>query len=201
MATHVMVDLETMGTMAGCVGFSIGAVQFLPEENKLGEEFYAVIDYNSCLEAMLAEEQGTKDWWAKQSAEARKALVYSQEGGHAPLEEVLITFNKWLASLGGFRSIRLYGNGADFDNPILRVMYDAAKVPFLGSKAGFFGGRCYRTLKNLDELFGAEFAAPKLERSGTHHNALDDAKTQALHLMEIVRRIRAIGNRVTDDLK
>ena len=42
--------------------------------------------------------------------------------------------------------------------------------------------RCYRTLKGL-------LPAIELERSGTHHNALDDAITQARHLQKIVRTL------------
>jgi inhibitor of KinA sporulation pathway (predicted exonuclease) len=30
----------------------------------------------------------------------------------------------------------------------------------------------------------------KLERVGTHHNALDDAKSQALHLMKILEALK-----------
>ncbi len=45
----------------------------------------------------------------------------------------------------------------------------------------FWNNRCYRTLKNLH---------PKIElvRTGVHHHALADAKTQALHLLEILKR-------------
>ena len=42
----------------------------------------------------------------------------------------------------------------------------------------FWKDRCYRTMKNMHP-------GVQMERAGTHHNALDDAKTQALHLMRI----------------
>lgn len=191
---HVMVDLETLGTVPGCVGFSIGAVEFLPDRGELGREFYAVVCVESSLEAMLREEQSTKDWWDKQSPEARATLEQARAGGAGTMKlpDAMTSLNKFLLGLGGMRSIRLYGNGADFDNPILRVMWDAAGVPMLGSQAGFFGGRCYRTLKSLDELFGPAFRAPKLERLGTYHNALDDAKSQAMHLMATIAAIKSL---------
>lgn len=187
---HVMVDLETMGTVPGCVGLSIGAVQFHPERMELGAEFYTVVSLPDSLERFLHEDEDTKAWWGRQSPEARKVLEDANHPDAPTLPEAMHKFNEYLLGLGGMRSIRLYGNGADFDNPILRVMWDAADVQPLNSKAGFFGGRCYRTLKSLDELLGPDFAAPKLERQGTYHHALDDAKHQARHLMETIARIR-----------
>jgi hypothetical protein len=189
---HVMVDLETMGTMPGCVGLSIGAVRFDPDAGTLHQEFYRVVSLSDSLERFLRTEQGTVDWWSKQSEEARKVLQEAVHPDAPKLPDVMQEFNGFLLGMGGMRSIRLYGNGADFDNPILRIMWDAAGVDPFNSKAGFFGGRCYRTLKSLDELFGPAFAAHKPDRQGTYHNALDDAKTQAVHLMEIVARIRGL---------
>jgi exodeoxyribonuclease VIII len=189
-----MMDLETLGTVPGCVGFAIGAVEFLPNENKLGREFYTLVSVSNSLDNLLTECPDTRAWWRKQSDEAKTAL-HAAEAEDAPqLSDALHALNGFLLGLGGLRSVRLYGNGADFDNPILRVMYDAASVPFMGSKAGFFGGRCYRTLKNLDELLGPRYAAPKLARQGTYHNALDDAKSQAQHLMDTLAAIRGVGN-------
>lgn len=190
---HVMCDLETLGTVPGCIAFSIGMVEFFPDSGQLGRTFYRVVDVESCAEVYLREDEDTKAWWAKQSASAKVTLTQARSGDGVPLKEALEELNDFFAELGGLRSIRLYGNGADFDNSILRVMYDAAGVPFLGSKAGFFGGRCYRTLKNLNELLGPEFGFGKLTedmRQGTYHNALDDARSQAIHLMDNIARIR-----------
>lgn len=200
---HVMTDLETMGTVPGCAGLSIGAVVFCPHDGVLQEEFYSVISLTDSLENFLTEDEDTKDWWRGQSEAAKQVLRDANDPAAPALSEVLERFNSWaLGVVGGKRSnLRLYGNGADFDNPILQVMYAAAKVPFLGDdKKGFYGGRCYRTLKSLDELFGPAMAAPKLARTGTHHNALDDAKSQARHLIETIRIIKR-GTITPDDGK
>lgn len=188
---HIMFDLETLGTVPGCSILSIGAVRMDLSALELREEFYAVILRTSCLDHFLEEDEDTIEWWESKSPEARQVLLDAEDPHVAlPLPMALTNLNEWMLGFGGMRSIRLYGNGADFDNPILRVAQAAAKVAPFNSKAGHFGGRCYRTLKSLDELFGPSHAAPKLERQGAHHNALDDAKSQALHLMSIVRRIR-----------
>jgi exodeoxyribonuclease VIII len=39
--------------------------------------------------------------------------------------------------------------------------------------------RCYRTVKSL-------YPDVKLERVGTHHNAVDDAESQARHLIAML---------------
>lgn len=182
-----MVDLETLGTVPGCSILSIGAVEFFPDMMQLGQEFYVVINTSSCEEHFLTTDQSTVEWWQRQSPEAQAVVDEARVGG-VTLPKALESFNSWRQGLGPVKEERLYGNGADFDNPILRVAYDAAKVKPYG---GSYGGRCYRTLKNLDELLGNQFRAHKMFRNGTHHNALDDAKSQARHLMEIVQAIRS----------
>lgn len=199
---HIMMDLETMGTVPGCAVLSIGCVVMDFERFRLGDEFYSVISLPDSLENFLEEDPKTRQWWEDKDPAARNVLEEAHHPDALGVEAAAHALNSWFRSLGaGPRTTRLYGNGADFDNPILRVMYHAVNVPLLNSEQGFFGGRCYRTLKTLDELFGPAFAPPKLERAGTHHNALDDARSQALHLMEIVRTIRRIGNNALDDGK
>lgn len=191
---HVMVDLETMGTIPGCAGLSIGAVVMNFDRDCLEEEFYTVVSLPDSLENFLREEEGTKAWWEGQSEEARQVIAHAKDPDAPKLVDAMSAFNNWLSSIGAsVRKTRLYGNGADFDNPILRVMWDAANVKPFDSSAGFFGGRCYRTLKTLDELFGPSFAAPKLEREGVYHNALADAKSQGRHLLAIVRKMRGLS--------
>lgn len=189
---HIMVDLETRGVVPGCIVVSIGAVVFDPLAGTLGKEFYTVISYEDSKDRFLREEKDCMDnFWAKQSEEARQALYDSEKPDAPTVPQALAHFNQWLSSIGMKSSLRVYGNGADFDNPLLRVVYDAGQVePFYGG----YSGRCYRTLKNLDELFGDTLGFHKLDsgrhRTGTHHNALDDAKSQALHLMANLARLR-----------
>lgn len=187
---HVMIDLETLGTRAGCSIISIGAVEFDPQAGTLGDEYYAVISRYSCNKRGLFEDADTIDWWSRQSPEAREALDLASDWRTSmTLPDALVKFNEYLFRLAPPRDLRLYGNGADFDNPILGGAYAAAGMDFPVT----YGGRCHRTLKNLHELFGEDFRAPSYERSGTYHNALDDAKTQAQHLIAIVDKVRNTG--------
>jgi exodeoxyribonuclease VIII len=189
--SHLMCDLETLGTVPGCVGLSIGIVEFFPHACTLGKEYYRVINVDSSLEHFLREDPDTVAWWEKQSAEARVIVDQARAGEGVDLPDAMHDLNQWLASINTKSNILFYGNGADFDNPILRCMYDAALVP---PYVAGYGGRCYRTLKNLDELLGDAFKFDKVQRQGTYHNALDDAKSQAVHLMENIRRIKETIN-------
>jgi len=172
---NVMIDLETLGTSAGCVILSIGAVMFDHDSDDLGDEFYCVVNTGSCLAAGLRATQDTLDWWNKQSVEAKEVLLHAEEGGF-PLTEAMQKLTDFLA-VSGLKQVRVWGNGADFDNAILVSCYEAANQSTPWTP---WNNRCYRTLKNL-------YPTIKLTREGTYHNALDDAKTQAKHAIQLLR--------------
>jgi DNA polymerase III alpha subunit (gram-positive type) len=167
MKTQVMLDLETLGSKPGSVIVSIGAVKF--GEGKITESFYERIDPQSSLTAGLKIDSPTIAWWLRQSPEALSEIAKPGRG----LTTVLSLFSEWIDD----KNAEVWGNGAAFDNVLLSVAYDAGgiAVPW-----HYWNDRCYRTLKNLH---------PEIEpeREGTHHNALDDATTQALHLMTILK--------------
>ena len=166
----VMVDLETTGTKTGCCILSIGACTFDEKE-----KFYAKILHSSCLEANLADSIGTMNWWGKQSPKARMEAF----SGTTPLLEVLGGFADFLRRLESqYGQVFIWGNGADFDLPILGVAYSAVGMENPWKP---FNGRCYRTLKNLHKDIKAD------EFIGEKHNALDDAVFQARHALKILR--------------
>lgn len=162
---HVMLDLETMSFKNHAAIISIGAVQF--GKGGIERKFHVAIK-PQCWFGHL--EPSTIAWWMQQSDEARKAVI----SGDKTLEEALDLFAAWLpAQLDG-----MWGNGSDFDNVILENAYSAynKKLPWTHKV-----NRCYRTLKNLVDL--------PYERSGVHHNALDDAETQAGHAIALLKKL------------
>ena len=163
-ANNIMVDLETMGQNSNSAIIAIGAVRF---SETIQDSFYEIVDLQSSVDAGLEIDPSTIMWWMKQSDEARGA--FAREG--SSLIVALSDFSLW----AGNHPI-IWGNGADFDNVILANAYRAfsLKPPW-----AFWDSRCYRTLKNLNRHI-------KMERSGTAHNALDDARTQAIHAIEIL---------------
>lgn len=176
----VMVDLETVGRRAGCGILSIGAVAFDAETGQLGPEFYVVVKLDSCEKHGLHNDPDTLAWWEKQSPEAQKVLKQARAArGNKALDKALAEFNKYLAQFGP-KAVRVWGNGSDFDNAILINCYAATE---LAAGWEFWNSRCFRTLKGF---------APhiKTERVGTYHNALDDAKTQAMHAIKVLTHLK-----------
>lgn len=176
---HVMVDLETKGNKPGCMILSIGAVFFDPATGKLGDQYYKVVGPDGQKERGLHEDASTMAWWAEQSEEARKVLV-EHEACATTLEDGLRSFNKFLESAdGGLKQVKVWGNGADFDNAILAVAYMAHQqhTPW-----AFWNNRCFRTLKDIVTI--------KMEKKLVAHNALNDAIMQAEHACKIFAHLR-----------
>jgi hypothetical protein len=167
----VMLDLETLGTGANSVIIAIGAVKFNVEQQSLGDSFYAVINQESCQDIGCTTDPDTLIWWDKQSPEARTVL--STPG--SDVVPVLESLAGWL-----HMNDEVWGNGSDFDNAMLAELYRKAMIDLPWK---FWNNRCYRTMKNM-------FPRVTFMRQGTHHNALDDAKSQAVHLMRILERIQ-----------
>lgn len=173
--TDVMLDLETLSVEPHAAVISIGAIMFDLNGTELGEPFFRAIKMESVEDQVDRAKRHisplTVAWWMDQTGVAQRASFANADADWTP--KVLEDFSKYLARNG---SPAVWGNGASFDNVILANLYKAMNciIPW-----HFTMDRCYRTMKNM----GYGPAAPK--REGTHHNPLDDARTQAIHLQQI----------------
>jgi len=165
MKTNIMLDLETLGQTAGSIILSIGAVKF--GDGEILAEYYTRVDPESCVRAGLRMDVSTVMWWMKQNDAARGEI--GRPG--VWLGEALDNFAEWV----GDPDACIWGNGASFDPVVLGAAYAAAgiEIPWR-----WWNERCYRTIAAMHREI-------KLDRDGTHHNALDDARNQAGHLMRI----------------
>lgn len=171
-----MCDLETLSTRPGGVIISIGATKF-DENGSYGEPFYTRIDPKSSMNAGFSIDADTILWWMRQSDEAR--ADFQKESFH--VSHALQKFAQWCDNEDAKErdncncaNIELWGNGANFDNAILKAAYDKLN---LEAPWDFWSDRCYRTMKAMYP----HIKMPK--RVGTHHNALDDAISQVNHLI------------------
>jgi len=170
---NIMLDLETLGTRPGCKILSIGAVAF--DKTGLGDQFYTSVDPAEQVDVGLHDDPDTHAWWAKQSAAARKVFTEPK----IEVVQALTDFRLFCARHAAPKFLRLWGNGADFDNPILGAVYHAFKVQ---QPWGPYSNRCYRTLKS--------FSTTKIVRgTNVHHNALGDAVAQAEHAVVIMNAL------------
>lgn len=172
---NVVVDLETLGTKAGCVILSIGAAEF--EDHGVVDAFYRTLSIDSQTERGLKIEQRVLKFWLDQDAETRGDIFESDEES----TDVLTDFSKWCNSK---ENLVLWGNSARFDLGILEQAYTSlgfheCMIPWDTRN----GERCYKTLKKL-------YPEVTSERTGVLHNALDDACFQAEHLIKILKSIK-----------
>jgi len=168
----VMLDLETMGNGPNAAIIAIGAVEFDIHEKRIGERFYVVVDLQSSVSGGGVIDPSTVLWWMKQSEEAK--AEFERSGEH--LATALIRFAQWLSDRGPADTLKMWGNGAAFDNTILASAY---RNMHLERPWTFWNDRCYRTIKALNPQV-------PFQHAGTHHNAVDDAESQARHLIAIL---------------
>ena len=168
----VMIDIETLGTTPGCAILAIAAVPF--NSHTPLEYFYEKISQESCLHLGLFIDTKTVDWWAHQSGEAREEAF----SGVNLIVPTLVSLSEYLKTLDS--SVRVWGNGASFDVPILEAAYSKAEME---PPWKYYNSLCYRTLKNLFKAL--PYIPPKIK-----HNALEDAKAQAAHAERIFRFIK-----------
>jgi hypothetical protein len=166
-----MLDLETLATSPNAMVCAIGAVAFSREEDRLVGSFSRAIEVRT---ALGETDLKTITWWMQQSDEARK--IFDPQVAVFTQSQALDDFAVWYKDV---QAQAIWGNGVTFDNVILRNCYiqHHKKIPW-----PFRHDRCYRTIKNM-------FPNVEFIRVGTHHNALDDATSQALHLMRIYKAI------------
>ena len=168
----VMLALETMGSGPTAAIVAIGAVAFDIGTHSIGPTFYRVVDLASAVAAGGQMDAATVMWWVQQKEGARVALLADA----IPIYVALVDFSQWLLKTTDGQEPCMWGNGAAFDNVILASAYRNSALP---QPWKHWNDRCYRTVKALHP-------AIKLDRVGTHHIAVDDAASQARHLISML---------------
>ena len=191
---HVMVDLETMGKKNNAPIVAIGAVVFDPATGSIGESFYKVVCLESSVNWGAVIDPSTVIWWLKQSSEARSAIVNDDA---IPLLDALLQFREFVSDnvAGGSKKAQVWGNGASFDNSILRSSYDCIAEDYPWE---YWNDRDVRTMVELGQAISFD---PKttIPFEGSRHNALADAIHQARYVSAIWQRIIA-SNQVLQKL-
>lgn len=169
-AKHVMIDLETLGTTAGCVILSIAAVEFTTS-GEIGRQYTANISLQSSSDAGFQIDADTLEWWMKQPSETRSRLFVNPR----PIVEVLYNFENFMKSVdSSLEKVKVCANGAAFDLGILGYAFKHMNraVPWK-----FWNERDLRTLLDL-----APYVKDKVVFEGTKHDPLDDC----LHQIKLV---------------
>lgn len=175
---HLMIDLETMGKNPDAPIISIGAIFFDPQTGDMGPEFSKTIDLETAGGVI---DRATIKWWLKQSREAQSAIMTDE----IPLDDALLQLREFIDENSGEFFVQVWGNGANFDNTILRRSYERQGIP---CPWRYYNDRDVRTIVELGKAidFDARTAIPF---EGERHNALDDARYQAKYVSVIWQKL------------
>lgn len=167
----IMFDIEALDVRPTAAIASIGAVLFEPHTDWIGDTFHIHVSLGNCQRHGLTFGASTIAWWLERDDAARHTLVTGQLNS-APLITALESFSAFMPEGGD-----IWCNGNSYDLPILANAYHAVGME---TPWRFFNERDLRTLKGLNKGL-------RIERLGTHHNALDDAIHQARLVQHILQ--------------
>lgn len=173
---NFMIDIETLGTGSNSVILSIGAVEFDPDSDDIGEGFHVLVNIDSCLNKGLIVSGSTLCWWMTQSEEARNIFNRQSESLH--LASALLALRQYM--LGKSAIPIVWANGTDFDLAILQNAYSKVDIEQPWS---YYNGRDYRTIKAMlpKKTFDKLRVKPEVA-----HDAYHDALAQARTLQNIL---------------
>ncbi len=175
---HLMIDLETMGKNPDAPIISIGAIFFDPQTGDMGPEFSKTIDLETAGGVI---DRDTIKWWLKQSREAQSAIMTDE----IPLDDALLQLREFIDENSGEFFVQVWGNGANFDNTILRRSYERQGIP---CPWRYYNDRDIRTIVELGKAIDFD-ARPAIPFEGERHNALDDARYQAKYVSAIWQKL------------
>lgn len=182
---HLMIDLETMGNKPTAPIVSIGAVFFDPITGNIGASFECSVELTSVINSGAKPDGDTIIWWMKQSDEARRSITTSNSKLiEYALDDLDVFINQ---NANSPKYLQVWGNGAPFDNVILREHYARMnrEEPWK-----WWNDRDVRTIVEIGKSVGFD---PKLDMpfEVEKHNALADAIHQAKYVSAIWKKLTA----------
>lgn len=168
----IMLDLETLATSPDSVILTFGAVRFNPfdPDEELDTGLYYRIDVDEQIALGRKVDQGTVEWWGKQTDEIREEAL--GEHDRVSLEEFTRELNRFVAGAD-----RVWAQGPVFDIVILENLYRQLGKP---APWPYYTIRDSRTL--LKALGDTRKAGNML------HNALADCVSQAQAIKQAVSK-------------
>ncbi|EOP3332952.1 3'-5' exoribonuclease, partial [Escherichia coli] len=162
---HLMIDLETMGKNPDAPINALAGKFFDPATGEMGPEFSKTIDLETAGGVI---DRDTIKWWLKQSREAQSAILTDE----IPLDDALLQLREFIDENSGEFFVQVWGNGANFDNVILRRSYERQGIP---CPWRYTNDRDVRTMVALGLVMDFD-ARSVITFEGERHNALHDAR-------------------------
>lgn len=159
--THLMLDIETLGTRPGCVVMSVALVAFADEAKQVQINLGVAEQQARGLET----DAQTQTWWTQQDP----AAWYAATCNPLPVGVALDYLTQWIQWAAGGAEPLIWCHGATFDAPILGELYRRFER---SPPWQFWNVRDTRTLYDLAGVNVKDFAVPP------PHVALNDAIAQ-----------------------
>ena len=184
MSSHIMIDIETLGTTHDTVIMSIGIVKFNPKTSGIISKLLlkpTIEDQTEVYNRVIDE--GTLKWWSEQSTEALDAAFDETDR---------ISFKDCMEVLYHYcwNQERVWANGTCFDIVILEHALKQC-LPDLPNSApwSFWNVRDTRT------FYEAAGVSLKDKKYGTKttHNAMEDAEHQVIVLHDAYKKLIKAG--------
>lgn len=163
-----MIDIETLDTSPSAVILSVGLVGFT--KDRILEEQYTVLPIQQQINDGRTISESTLKWWMNQSKEAR--AVFDTKPTEDSLKLSLVQLSNFISR---YNKAKIWSYGANFDTVLIDDLMRTSdvKIPW-----NYWDIRCLRT-------FCDDHHAPLPKDAGVLHNALDDARRQAQHMINV----------------
>lgn len=167
-----MIDLETFGVSSNACIVQIGVCRFDMGTGEILETLKLNVDAQSAVANGAVIDGQTVYWWLKQSEEARKSVT-----------DFAIDEKQALMLLNAFL------DGAD--EVWSHTTFDFVLITGAMQRHGIKPKFSYRSARDIRTLVAlAPSVQEKQVRTGTHHDALEDAKYQVQYCSAIYRSIK-----------
>lgn len=175
--TDISIDIETLSTHNDALILQLGIVGFNPETFEMGPKVNINFDFDLSMAEGFSITGSTLYWWLKQDSRAGATLETNLKHPAEVCESMFKYIQKYTV---GCKEVKVWGNGAAFDNVIVKNYFNHFKkdLPWM-----FWNDRCARTLFNL-------YPNVKRTKPKIAHVAGYDAVAQAETIMSILAVIR-----------
>lgn len=199
---ELMIDIESLGTVAGSPVVTIGACLFDPYSCDSGEALMSRsmlirIDISDALKYSNGVDGGTLRWWFEQKDAAIKALVGNDA---VSCQEALSKLSRFCNERGAFvnkeffpglsalpKANRFWAKDPDFDMRLMQHYYEHPELRGATMPWKFWECRSVRTVQDLAWPCGDR---PSFDVSGgIAHDARWDAVTQAMMIQAGIYRL------------
>jgi len=179
---YLMLDLETLGKGNNALVTTISAVQFDLSTGKIGAEIELGLDWEEEIEKGAEIDISTFRWWLNQNKEAQERMINTPTFA---VKTALIQFANFIVkNFKDLNNVRLYGNGATFDNVIIRNLYQRHGIEFI---LPYWCDKDVRTLVDITGINPRDY-----EFEGVKHRGVDDCKHQIKYCCDGYSKFRSV---------